>query len=111
MALSPSGRAARIRARWEMDLSPGSLGSPRRRAAFETDRDGSPASGDAYTSSVLARPVDLDGPHGERILDQGLYHLVDLGQGTRHVGELGEGQRLLAVRPGLVRVGMDFDHD
>jgi hypothetical protein len=49
MRLRPPARAASSSALCEMDLSPGSLGSPRRRAAFETDRDGSPGSGEAAT--------------------------------------------------------------
>src|ERR1035437_1302716 len=86
---SPPARAARITARCEIDLSPGSLGSPRRRAALETDRDGPPVSGDSAIGSVLAGPVDLDwAGHGERILCQGPDFFVDLVEGTGHVGEL-----------------------
>ncbi len=115
---SPSARAASIRARWLIDLSPGRRRSPRSRRALSIDR-GVGRLGPAVTSrcprvppprSARSRPAapaarSAGSPWSART------PRVDRDDGHHQLRELVEGQLLLGVGERLVRARVDLDHD
>src|SRR5689334_12619947 len=98
--LSPSARVASISARWLIDLSPGSVSSPRSRAADRT-RAASAATLHTGRRSVLREPVAAD-RRGGRAVERGFVPppdvLVDGDDLGHHGPELVERELLLGVR-------------
>src|SRR5262245_53237121 len=99
IVLSPLARAARISARWLIDLSPGTRISPRNRAAGRIV---------AATSAVLPAPIGSvlrevgvteakGGARRDRLAMQVADVLVDRDEGLHQRGELLEGELLLGI--------------
>ena len=113
----PSARAARSRARWLIDLSPGRPGrAPQARAAARTPA----TSAVGAAGQVRARldrqclpvpPTFSTAFEQDRVAVQVADLGVDGSQAGHQLGELGDRDRLLAVGQRLVRARVDLDHD